>query len=93
MYGLFDCFGWVRWSSRIDGMRKYSSQWAMESIKVMEISTMDRGASQGKSNTVNGFSTFMGNEMDIKFVNKIREKGNQESFIMYFFNKKKLKNH
>ena len=54
----------------------------MESIKVMEISTMDRGASQGKSNTVNGFSRFMGNEMDIKFVKKGRVKGNQASFIM-----------
>ena len=33
----------------------------------------------------------MGNEMDIKFVNKGRVKGNQESFIMYLFNKKGLK--
>ena len=63
----------------------------MESIKFMEISTMDRGASQGKSSMVNLFSRFMGNEMDIKFVNKGREKGNQESFIMYLFNKNGLK--
>ena len=55
----------------------------MESIKVMESSTMDQGASQGKSSMVNGFSRFMGNEMDIKFVNKSREKGNQESFVKY----------
>ena len=33
----------------------------------------------------------MGNEMDIKFVNKGMVKGNQESFIMYPFNKKRLK--
>ena len=81
---MFDCFGWVGWSSRIDGMRKYSSHWAIESIKVMESSTMDRGASQGKSSMLNGFSRFMGSEMDIKFVNTSRAKGNQESFVMYF---------
>ena len=55
----------------------------MDSIKVMEISTMDRGASQGKSSMVNGFSRFMGNEMDIKFVNISRAKGNQECFFKY----------
>ena len=40
---------------------------------------------------VNIFSMFMENEMDIKFVNKGRAKGNQESFTMYLFNKKGLK--
>ena len=46
---MFDCFGWVGWLSRIDGMRKYSIHWAMESIRVMESWIMDQGASQGKS--------------------------------------------
>ena len=46
----------------------------MESIKVIESSTMDRGASQGKSSMVNGFSSFMGNEMDIKFVNNVGQR-------------------
>ena len=83
-------FGWVGWSSRIDGIKKSSSHWAMESIKVMESSTMDRGESQGKSSMVNGFSRIMGNEMNIKFVNKSRTKGNQESFIMYFLTRRDL---
>ena len=49
---MFVCFGWDRWSSGIDGVSKYSSHWAMDYIKFMEILTTNQGASQGKSNLV-----------------------------------------
>ena len=39
------------------------------------------------------FQGFNGNEMDIKFGNKSRTKGNQESFITYFLTRIDFKYH
>ena len=52
-------FGWVRWSSRIGGVRGHQINLAMEFMKVIDISIMNRGTSQGKTSVVNGSLKFM----------------------------------
>ena len=34
--GFVYCFGWVRWSSGIGGVRVCQSHWAMESCEIQE---------------------------------------------------------
>ena len=48
MVGLGKMIKWNRWNERS------SNHWAIESMKVMDISKMSQTASQGKSSVVNG---------------------------------------
>ena len=52
--GFVDFFVWVRWSSRIGGVRVCQSHWAMESMKVKGVSIMNQSVVQGQFNKVNG---------------------------------------
>ena len=52
--GFVDCFGWVRWSSGIGGVRVFQIHWAMESVKVMSALMMNKSVLQGQFIKVNG---------------------------------------
>ena len=63
-------------------MRKYSNHWAMESIKFMKCSSIDRGASQGKSSVVNGYFRVMCEvKWTLSWGNKVGKRAVKNPFI------------